>query len=60
MRRRDLELNKGWWQIASTLPIETTKGKQKLNCANTEGIFENEIQKTKWKKRNEKVRIING
>lgn len=39
MRRRDSELNKGWWQIASTLPVETIKGKQKLNCSNTKGIF---------------------
>ncbi len=39
MRRRDLELEKGWGQIATPLSIETTGGKQKLNCANTEGIF---------------------
>jgi len=39
MRRRDKELAKGWGQIATPLPIETSGGKQKLNCANTEGIF---------------------
>ncbi len=39
VRRRDPELNKGWGQIATPLSIETTGGVQKLNCANTEGIF---------------------
>ena len=39
MRRRDPELTKGWGQIATPLSIETRGGKQKLNCANTEGIF---------------------
>jgi len=39
MRRRDSELAEGWGQIATPLSIETTGGKQKLNCANTEGIF---------------------
>ena len=39
MRRRDLELSKGWGQIATSLSIETSGGAQKLNCANTEGIF---------------------
>ena len=39
MRRRDPELSKGWGQIATPLLIETAGGKQKLNCANTEGIF---------------------
>ena len=39
MRRRDPELSKGWWQIATPLPIETIGGPQKVNCANTEGIF---------------------
>lgn len=39
MRRRDPELNKGWGQIATPLSIETEGGVQKLNCANTEGIF---------------------
>lgn len=39
MRRRDPELSKGWGQIATPLLIETAGGKQKVNCANTEGIF---------------------
>ncbi len=39
MRRRDAELNKGWGQIATPLMIETAGGKQKLNCANVEGLF---------------------
>ena len=39
MRRRDPELSKGWGQIATPLPIETRGGIQKLNCANTEGVF---------------------
>ena len=39
MRRRDKELAKGWGQIATPLSIDTSGGKQKLNCANTEGIF---------------------
>src|SRR3990167_5831649 len=39
MRRRDPELSKGWGQIATPLLMETTGGLQKINCANTEGIF---------------------
>jgi DNA-damage-inducible protein D len=39
MRRRDPELAKGWGQIATPLEIDTAGGRQKLNCANTEGIF---------------------
>ena len=39
MRRRDVELNKGWGQIATPLVIATTGGQQKLNCANAEGIL---------------------
>ena len=39
MRRRDDELAKGWGQIATPLVIETDGGPQKINCANTEGIF---------------------
>ena len=39
MRRRDSELAKGWGQIATPLSIETAGGTQKINCANTEGIF---------------------
>ncbi len=39
MRRRDLELAKGWGQIATPLSIATVGGPQNLNCANTEGLF---------------------
>jgi len=39
MRRRDKELSKGWGQIATPLAIETKGGKQRINCANTEGIL---------------------
>ena len=39
MRKRDEELAKGWGQIVTPIEIETRGGKQKINCANTEGIF---------------------
>lgn len=39
MRSRDEELTKGWGQIVTPLSIETPGGPQRLNCANTEGIF---------------------
>ena len=39
IRKRDIELNKGWGQIVHTLPIETNGGKQRVNCANVKGIF---------------------
>ena len=39
MRRRDPELSKGWRQTATPLSVRTPGGIQKLNCANTEGIF---------------------
>ncbi len=39
IRKRDEELSKGWGQIVTPLPIKTSGGKQKVNCANTEGIF---------------------
>ncbi len=39
MRRRDQELSKGWGQIATPLSVQTVGGTQKVNCANTEGIF---------------------
>ena len=39
MRRRDPELGKGWGQIATPLSVATAGGAQKLNCANTEGLF---------------------
>ncbi len=39
MRRRDSELSQGWGQIATPLSIKTPGGLQRLNCANTEGVF---------------------
>ncbi|MFH1653719.1 MAG: Bro-N domain-containing protein [Pseudomonadota bacterium] len=39
MRRRDSELSKGWGQIATPLSVQTAGGVQKVNCANTEGMF---------------------
>jgi len=39
MRRRDEELRKGWGQLVHPLSVETTGGKQRMNCANTEGLF---------------------
>lgn len=39
MRRRDKELSQGWGQIATPLSVVTKGGKQKINCANTEGIL---------------------
>ena len=39
MRNRDEELAKGWGQIVTPLLVDTPGGKQKLNCANTEGMF---------------------
>lgn len=40
MRRRDPILAQGWGQIVTPPPsIDTAGGKQKVNCANLEGIF---------------------
>ncbi len=39
LRRRDKELAKGWGQIATPLGVETGGGAQRVNCANTEGLF---------------------
>ena len=39
LRRRDKELAKGWGQIATPLSVETEGGAQRVNCANTEGLF---------------------
>ena len=39
MRVRDIELSKGYGQIVHTLEVPTEGGNQKMNCANTEGIF---------------------
>jgi DNA-damage-inducible protein D len=39
MRARDAELSKGYGQFVHTLEVSTEGGKQKMNCANTEGVF---------------------
>ncbi len=39
MLNRDTELAKGWVQIEHPLWIDTSGGKQRIICANTEGIF---------------------
>ncbi len=39
VRQRDPELAKGYGQIVHPLLVPTAGGTQKLNCANTEGIF---------------------
>lgn len=39
IRLRDLELGKGWGQLVTPLLVETKGGRQKLNCANLQGIF---------------------
>lgn len=39
MKKRDPMLAQGWGQIVTPLSIQTTGGKQKVNCADTEGIF---------------------
>ena len=39
LRRRDPELSKGWGQIATPLRVETAGGVQRVNCANTQGLF---------------------
>lgn len=39
MRRRDEELAKGYGQFVHTLSIVTGGGAQRMNCANTEGVF---------------------
>lgn len=39
MRRRDYSFNEGWGQIATPLLIETSGGKQKMNCVSVKGAF---------------------
>ena len=39
MKLREPELAKGWVQIVHTLDVQTTGGKQKMICSNTEGMF---------------------
>jgi len=39
LRQRDKELAKGWVQFVPTLIVETSGGKQQMNCADVKGIF---------------------
>jgi len=39
MRKRDEFLSQGWGQIVTPLFVETSGGKQKLNCANAKGLL---------------------
>jgi len=39
LRQRDEYLSQGWVQIVHTLKMDTRGGKQKINCADTEGIL---------------------
>jgi len=39
MKQRDLELAKGWVQIVPTLSVKTPGGKQKMSCANAQGLL---------------------
>jgi len=39
MKKRDPQLAEGWGQFVTPLSMETAGGKQRVNCADTEGIF---------------------
>ena len=39
MRKRDALLSQGWGQVVPTLLVNTAGGKQKLNCANAQGLL---------------------
>lgn len=39
MRQRDEVLAQGWVQIVPTLSVETAGGKQKMSCANAQGLL---------------------
>jgi hypothetical protein len=39
MRKRDSALSEGWGQIITPLSVDTAGGRQKLNCANVEGVL---------------------
>jgi prophage antirepressor-like protein len=39
MRKRDEELSKGWGQFVTPLSINTSGGKQKLNCADSKALL---------------------
>jgi len=39
MRRRDEGFKQGWGQIATPLEVDTSGGKQNINCVSTKGVF---------------------
>lgn len=39
LKKRDSELSKGWGQFVPTLLVETAGGKQKMSCANVQGML---------------------
>lgn len=39
MKKRDPELAKGWGQIVTPLSMVTAGGKQRINCADIQGVF---------------------
>lgn len=39
MRKRDELLSQGWGQLVTPLLVDTAGGKQKLNCANAQGLL---------------------
>ena len=39
MRKRDEILSQGWGQFVTPLLVDTAGGKQKLNCANAQGLL---------------------
>ncbi|MFZ4545898.1 MAG: Bro-N domain-containing protein [Bacteroidales bacterium] len=39
IRKRDMEISKGWGQIVTPLSVNTIGGKQKLNCANAQSLL---------------------
>ena len=39
MRKRDEELAKDWGQFVPTLLVDTAGGKQKMSCANAQGLL---------------------
>ncbi|WP_324556621.1 BRO family protein [Agriterribacter sp.] len=39
MRKRNKLLSQGWGQLVTPLLVDTAGGKQKLNCANAQGLL---------------------
>lgn len=39
LRKRDLEINKGWGQIVTPLSVDTEGGKQRMNCINRQNLL---------------------